>query len=104
MAKFLLVYHGGGMPETPEEGEKAMAAWGAWYADLGEAVVHPGNPVGMSKTVSNSGVVDNGGANPLSGFTIIRADDIDAACAAASKNPMVVDGSGTAEVAPLIEM
>lgn len=104
MPDFMIAYHGGKAPDTPEEGEKAMAAWGAWYQELGDSVVHPGNPVGMSKTVSNTGVADNGGANPLSGFTIISAADIDAACALAAKNPMVVDGTGTAEVAPLIEM
>ena len=27
MAKFVYIYTGGGMPETPEEGEKVMAAW-----------------------------------------------------------------------------
>jgi len=29
MPKYLLGYHGGGMPGTPEEGAKVMAAWGA---------------------------------------------------------------------------
>lgn len=104
MPDFMFAYHGGKTPDTPEEGAKVMAAWEAWYKDLGDAVVHPGNPVGMSKTVTANGVADNGGSNPLSGFTIVRADDIDAACAMAAKNPMVVDGSGSAEVAPLIEM
>ncbi|WP_370399824.1 hypothetical protein [Sulfitobacter sp. JB4-11] len=104
MPDFMLAYHGGKMPETPEEGAKAMAAWQAWYEDMGDKVVHPGNPVGMSKTVSASGVENNGGANPLSGFTIIRATDIDAACKVASACPMVADGSGTAEVAPIVEM
>ncbi len=104
MQDFMLAYHGGKIPETPEEGARTMAAWQAWYEEIGENVVHPGNPVGQSMTVSADGVADNGGANPLSGFTIIRAADIDAACAVAAKNPMVVDGSGSAEVAPLIEM
>ena len=78
MPDFMLAYHGGKAPDTPEEGAKAMAAWESWYKDIGDAVVNPGNPVGLSKTVSASGVVDNGGSNPLSGFTIIRAADIDA--------------------------
>ena len=104
MPDFMIAYHGGKIPDTPEEGAKVMEAWGAWYAEIGEDVVNPGNPVGMSKTVSANGVADNGGSNPLSGFTIIRAADIDAACAVAAKNTMVVDGSGTAEVAPLVEM
>jgi len=104
MPDFMFAYHGGKMPETPEEGAKVMAAWEAWYKELGESVVHPGNPVGMSKTVHASKVEDNGGSNPLSGFTIVRAPDIDAACEMAQRCPMVADGSGTAEVAPVIEM
>lgn len=104
MAEFLIVFHGGKMPESPEEGEQMMAAWTAWYGEMGDAVVHPGNPVGMSKTVSADGVADNGGANPASGFLIINATDHDAACATAAGCPMVKDGSGTAEVAPIMEM
>ena len=44
MAKFVLVFTGGGMPESEEEQAKVLAAWGAWYEGLGEAVVDPGNP------------------------------------------------------------
>lgn len=104
MPEFMFAYHGGKMPETPEEGAKVMAAWEAWYKDLGESVVHPGNPVGMSKTVSATGTQDDGGANPLSGFTIVKADTIEDACKMAAACPMVADGSGTAEVAPIVEM
>ena len=71
---------------------------------MGPQIVNPGNPVGMSKTVSGDGVADNGGANPLSGFTVVRADDIDAACKMAQGCPMVADGTGSVEVAPIIEM
>ncbi len=104
MPDFMIAYHGGKMPDTPEEGAKAMAAWGAWYEMLGERVVNPGSPVGMSKTVTAHGVADNGGSNPLSGFTVLRADNIEEACALAAQNPMVMDGSGSAEVAPIVEM
>lgn len=104
MTDFIFAYHGGKMPETPEEAAREMAAWEAWYKELGDAVVHPGNPVGMSKTVHADRVTDNGGANPLSGFTIVRADSVEAACKMAQACPMVANGSGTAEVAPLIEM
>ena len=73
MPDYVFAYHGGGMPETPEEGAKVMAAWQAWYGGMGDALVNPGAPVGMSKTVSSGGVADDGGANPLSGFTVVRA-------------------------------
>jgi len=104
MPQFIFAYHGGGAPESPEEGQKVMAAWMAWYGDMGDAVVQPGNPAGMSKTVSGSGVTDDGGANPVSGYTVVNATDIDAACAMAKGCPMVADGSGSVEVAELIEM
>lgn len=104
MPDFIFAYHGGGAPETPEAGAKAMEVWGAWYGAMGDAVVNPGAPVGMSKTVSSGGVADDGGANPLSGFTVVRADSIEAACQMAKGCPLVADGTGSVEVAPVVEM
>ena len=104
MPKFLLAYHGGKTPETPEEGEKVMAAWMAWFEGMGAAVVDGGNPTMMSKTVTQSGVAGDGGANPVSGYSIIAADTIDAACDLAKGCPMVADGSGSVEVAEIHEM
>lgn len=104
MPEFIFAYHGGKKPETPEEGEKVMAAWGAWFENMGAALKIPGAPVGMSKTVSAGGVADDGGANPLSGYTVINAASIDAATEMAKGCPMVVDGSGSVEVAEILEM
>lgn len=104
MPNFVFAYHGGGMPETPEEGEKVMAAWNAWYGKMGDAVVDGGAPVGMSKTVTASGIEDNGGANPLSGYTVVKADTIEAACEMAKGCPILDGGSGTVEVAQVHEM
>ncbi len=105
MAQYLFIYHGGSkMPTDPAEMEQIMAAWGAWFGGLGDAVIHPGNPVGNSQTVSADGVADNGGANPASGFSIIEAADMGAAVAAAKNCPMITVGSGTVEVAPIVEL
>lgn len=104
MPEFIFAYHGGKKPETPEEGEKVMAAWGAWFENMGAALKIPGAPVGMSKTVSAGGVADDGGANPLSGYTVVNAASIDAATEMAKGCPMVVDGSGSVEVAEILEM
>lgn len=104
MPQFIFAYHGGKSPETPEEGEKVMAEWMAWFESMGEAVAVPGNPVGMSKTVSAAGVADDGGANPLSGYSVVNAAGIDAATEMAKGCPMVVSGNGTVEVAEIIEM
>ena len=103
MPKFLFVYHGGREPETPEEGEKVMAKWYAWFGDLGASVADGGNPVGLSKTVTGSVVVDNGGANPASGYSVIEASDLNDATDKAKSCPIHKSG-GSVEVAEIIEM
>mgnify|MGYP003387007795 CR=1 FL=1 len=103
MAKFMFAYHGGGMPETPEEGEKVMAAWGVWMGGLGEALVDGGAPLGMSKTVSTGGVANDGGANPLSGYSVVEASDMDAAIGMAKGCP-ILDAGGSVEVAEAMPM
>ncbi len=103
MANYVFVYHGGGMPDTPEEGAAMMEKWNSWYGSMGDAVVNGGAPVGMSKTVSASGVANDGGANPVSGYTVVSANDIDAACAMAKGCPIIESG-GNVEVAEQIDM
>jgi hypothetical protein len=103
MAQFFFAYHGGSMPETKEEGERVMALWGAWMGGLGDAMLDGGNPVGMSVTVDANGVMDNGGSNPLSGYTIVEADSIEAAAEMAKGCPIIGNG-GSVEVAPIIQM
>lgn len=103
MPKFLLIYHGKPDLETPEAGAKHMEAWKAWSAGLGAAVVDPGMPVGMSKTITASGVEDHGGANPVSGMTVLQADTMEAAIKMAQGCPHL-SGSGTIEIAETIDM
>ena len=102
MPNFVFAYHGGRKPESPEEGAKLMAAWKAWLVGLGDAVVNPGTPLGMSKTVSSSGVSDDGGSNPLIGFSIVKVDSMDAALEMAQACPHLE--IGTIEVAEAKEM
>ena len=102
MPNYIIAYHGGNQPETPEAGAEQMAKWKAWLGDLGDAVVNPGTPLGMSKTVSSGGVSDDGGSNPLSGFSIVEADSMDAALEMAKACPFLE--FGTIEVAEVKEM
>lgn len=102
MPKYIFAYHGGKMPETQEEGARVMAAWTAWYEQMGSAVADGGAPVGPSKTVSSSGVSDEGGANPVSGYTLVNADNMDAALEMAKGCPILEHG--TVEVAEAMDM
>lgn len=103
MPKFVLAYHGKPDINSNEEGVAHMAAWRAWSAGLGDAIVDPGMPVGPSKTITATGVVDGGGSNPLSGITIIQADTMEEAIVMAKDCPHV-SGDGTIEIAEAMDM
>ena len=104
MAKYLFIYHGGTTPETKEEMAKVMDAWGKWFGGMGSAVLDGGNPVGKSSTVLGDGsVVDNGGANPASGYSLIEASDVNDAIAKAKTCP-ILGGGGSVELAEAHDM
>jgi hypothetical protein len=101
MPEFIIAYHGGREPASPEEGAKHMERWQAWVVSLGDAAVNPGTPLGKSKIVSATGVSD-AGPDALTGFTIVNADDMDAALEIAQACPFVEIGS--VEVAQVMSM
>jgi hypothetical protein len=104
MAKYLLAFHGGGVPETEEEQAQVMAAWGAWMGSLGEAMVDPGNAVGQAKTISADGSISvGGGVNPVTGYTLVNAADIDEAVSLVKGCPIFESG-GSIEVGETIDM
>jgi len=98
MANYVLAYRGGGMPESEEERQRVGALWGAWFGSLGAAIVDAGNPfAGPSKTVESDGSASDGGASELGGYSILSADDIDAAVLMAQGCPQLSSG-GSVEV------
>ena len=101
---YLLVYHGGQMPETPQEGANVMQAWTDWFGTLGEALVDGGNPVSQVRTIGNNGTVSDGALNPASGYSIIKADSLDSAVALARGCPILDGGHGSIEVAETAAM
>jgi hypothetical protein len=104
MAKFLLVYHGGSMPESQEEQGKVMAAWGAWFQSSGGALKDLGNPIGQTSTIGPDGSVSHGGgANPASGYSLLEAESMDAAVAIAKGCP-VLQGGASIEVAETFDI
>jgi hypothetical protein len=103
MARFLVTYHGGGMPEGDEARREAMAAFAQWAARTGSALVDPGAPLGPSKTVAKGSVTDGPASGPTGGYSVIEADDIDAAVTLVRDHPFVDRGGSlqvTAAVTP----
>jgi hypothetical protein len=105
MTKYLFAFHGGGdMPSDPQAAEASMANWVAWYQNMGPAVIDMGTPAMSVKTIESAGKVTNGGGdNPLTGYSIIEAGDVDAAVSFAKGCPIYANG-GSVEVAELLPM
>lgn len=92
MANYLLVYHGGSMPQSEEEGARVMKAWTDWFTSLGEAVVDGGNPASRTKTIAANGSVSDDPAGP-SGYSILKAGSLDEAVELAKGCPVLAGGA-----------
>lgn len=103
MAKYVFAYHGG-TQINPDDVKKVMDAWGAWFGALGAAVIDAGNPVGKSSTVKSDGTLaSGGGANPLSGYSLIEASSLEDAHKKAKGCPILKAG-GSVEIAQAMDM
>jgi hypothetical protein len=99
VANYVLVYKGGGgMAPTPAEQEKIMADWGKWFGGLGQALVDGGNPFsGSATSIASDGSSKDGASSGLTGYSILKADDLSAATTLAKGCPVLASG-GTIEV------
>jgi hypothetical protein len=88
MAQFILAYrspagYAAGGPGT-------VAAWRAWFAEMGPALQDVGRPVFKRATVGSTG----GGSTHLGGYSLVIAADLDEAIALAKRSPAVAIGGG----------
>jgi hypothetical protein len=72
MAKYVLLYQGGSVPQTPEEGKKVTDAWMAWFGSAGEAVLDPGNAFG-AESAEGADIP----ASRVNGYSILSAESSD---------------------------
>ena len=94
MTDYLLLYSGGSMPETEAEQASVMKAWEVWFGGLGAAVKDPGNPFsGKAKSISSDGSVGDGPPGEASGYSVIKADSLDAAAEMAKGGPVLQGGA-----------
>ena len=92
MTSYLVTYHGGGMPETEEGRQQAMAAFGAWVGKVVDALSDPGAPLGAAMTVSAGGVHPGAADGPVAGYSVLRAADIESAVSLVRDHPFVGRG------------
>jgi hypothetical protein len=93
MAKYLLLYSGGSMPETEAERAEAMRAWEGWFAELGPAVADPGDPFtpAAKRITGGPAIVDV--AASASGYSVLEADTLEQAAKLASSCPVLAGGA-----------
>ena len=105
MANYMLIYSGGmGMAADPETQQQIMAEWGAWYENMGSAIVDGGAPFADSKHLAGNGVQDGPlGDTPATGYTVIAAESLEAAAAACEAHPHLNHG-GQVQVFTCIDM
>ena len=94
MARFLVTYHGGGMPADPAQAAQARTAFGEWVAKTGKALVDPGAPLRPGTQVANGDPAPQAG---IGGYSIIEAGSLDEAVELLRSHPFVGRG-GTLQV------
>ena len=91
MTKFMFVYHApmspaDAAPPDPEQMQEVMGQWMAWAGKVGDGMVDFGTPLANGVRVAA-----DGGTSPstreVAGYSIIEADDLDAALALAKDHP-----------------
>ena len=95
MTNFVLLYNGGKMPENEAEQQAVVKEWEAWYGKIGSALVDGGDPFSpKAQTIASDGKVSDGAMGMMaSGYSIIKADSLDAAVAMAKGCPVLKGGA-----------
>ena len=84
MKKFMLLHYGFEQP-TPE----IMAAWESWFESIAGITISQGG-FSAGREISSGGVVDlPWSMGSITGYNIIKAEDLDAATRIAQGNPFI---------------
>lgn len=95
MSKFIYIYKGPATPMdqfTEEQSAAQMAAWGAWIGKIGPALLDVGAPFAARTSVVDDGTVTE--ASELNGYSIVEAENLEAAKALAEGHPFLSEGNG----------
>ena len=89
MTRFVFIYHApdapASEPPTPDQMGAVMAEWMAWGDRVGDGLVDFGTPLAGGVRVAPGETAPS--AREVSGYSIIEADDLDAAIELAKAHP-----------------
>ena len=96
MPQFIMTYHGGSKPKTPEEGQAHWQRYMEWIGGL-DAVV-PQQPLKGSEVLGTKEITT------MMGYSIINAADMDAARAIAQSCPFLDMDDSAMQLSELMVM
>jgi len=103
MSEFTYLYRGGrDTPQSPEQRQKQLQKWAAWFKELG----HPLESAGMVVKGNQKIVTDGPYAEAkdlVGGFSLIEASDL-AHAVEISKGCPVLEVGGSVEVRPVMQL
>jgi hypothetical protein len=108
MKKFLLLYVSPVSAEqqmqtaSPEDMQKGMEPWVRWFDAHKQALVEMGTPTGNEMNVTKAG--SSRPTTFIGGYSIVQADDLDAAKAMLSDHPHFMMEGNSIEVLELMPM
>ncbi len=90
MTKYVFIYHApmtpaDATPPTPEQMEAVMGQWNAWAAKVGDRMIDFGTPLAGGTRVTTEGTSPS--TRDVAGYSILEADDFDAALDLARSHP-----------------
>ena len=111
MSEFVYLYRGGDRSGSPEQMQKVMQKWMAWFKDLAEKghIKDRGQPLertgklvkGGQKTVTDGPFAE--AKDVVGGYTLIEARDLDQAVEL-SKGCPILEREGAVEVRPVMQI
>lgn len=96
--KYVLVFYGGGMPDTPAAQARVLKQWSRWYESLGKSVVDGGLPFsGRVNKIRDDGTIAKGPIGQrATGYAIVDAKDLEKATKMAKGCPILKSGGSIA--------
>jgi len=92
MARFLITYYAGEMPQDRESIAQARRAFTKWATKTGTALADVGSPIRSTTTISSDGIHNGTPAGPFMGWSVIEAEDGIAAVRLLRDHPFISRG------------
>jgi hypothetical protein len=111
MSEFTFLFRGRKTSGSPEEMQKHLEKWVAWFKDLSAKgyIKDPGHPLEVTGKVvkTKEKVIHDGpyaeSKDVIAGYMLIEADDLSRACEIAKGCP-ILEAGGSVEIRPIQKM